>query len=221
MAARGADRKINIARAVTSTRGRANIASAGASGSGDAVKWIGSACAIVLVLAWTLSLHAASAQEVRDPLIDPPQGAAGSRFQAVGQSGWTAGETVTLAFGFSDTHPGASFNGAVYHERDVTVLRDGTWSFPVAVNQDLFPFPLYRPGFIVVRAQSAGHIATNSYVYTVDGRAPSGLPPLANLGAGPENTARALFAAVVLLTAAAGALTATAGLLRSSGRRLS
>ena len=37
----------------------------------------------------------------------------------------------------------------------MTVLRDGTWSFPVVINNDLFPFPLWRPGFIVVRAQSA------------------------------------------------------------------
>ena len=61
----------------------------------------------------------------------------------------------------------------------MTVLRDGTWSFPTVVNNNLFPFPLWRPGYIVVKAQSATTTAVNSYIYTVEGRAPAGLPPLA------------------------------------------
>ncbi|MDP9238592.1 MAG: hypothetical protein M3P30_14560 [Chloroflexota bacterium] len=155
------------------------------------------------------------AQE-RDPLTSPASGAAGSRFQIVGQSGWAPGETVTISLGFSDTDPGEQFSGAMYHERQVTVLRDGTWSFPIVVNNEILPFPLWRPGFIVVKAQSATKTAVNSFVYTVEGRAPLGAPPLADLGTGPEPPSNALVATLALFVAATGALIAGSGWIRRS-----
>ena len=169
----------------------------------------------VALLCATFSTHAASAQTLSgEPLISPAIGGAGSLFQIVGQGGWTPGETVTLDFAFSDI-PVRQISGPSYHEREVTVLRDGTWSFPIVVNADLFPFPLYRPGYIVVMAHSATKTAVNSYVYTVDGRAPAALPPLAELGTGPRGSNAGTFAATLaLFVAAAGALVGAAGALR-------
>ncbi len=169
----------------------------------------------VALLCATLSTHAASAQTLSgEPLISPATGGAGSLFQIVGQDGWSPGETVMLDFTFSDV-PVTQINGPAYHERQVTVLRDGTWSFPLVVNADLFPFPLYRPGYIVVRAQSATKSAVNAYIYTVDGRPPAALPPLAELGTGPRGSNVATFAATLaLFVAAAGALLGAAGAMR-------
>jgi hypothetical protein len=147
-------------------------------------------------------------------LISPGSGSAGSRFQIVGQTGWTAGETVTISLGFSDTDSGEQFAGAMYHERQVTVLRDGTWSFPIVVNDQILPFPLWRPGFIVVKAQSATKTAVNSFVYTVQGKAPLGAPPLADLGTGPESPSNGFAGAVALFVAATGALVAGGGYIR-------
>lgn len=150
-----------------------------------------------------------------DPLIDPGVGAAGDRFQVVGQTGWTPGETVTLEFGFSDTPVEASYSGAMYHGRQVTVLRDGTWSFPVVINQDLFPFPLWRPGYIAVKASSPTKTVIGSFVYTVEGRRPAGLPPLADLGSGPDAGPRPAWPlAAALLAGMAGALIAASGAMR-------
>jgi hypothetical protein len=98
----------------------------------------------------------------------------------------------------------------------VTVLRDGTWSFPTVVNDTLFPFPLWRPGYIVVRAQSATTTAVNSYVYSVEGRLPAGPPPLAGLGSGPQHAAPVVVLTLALFAAATGALVALAGALRGS-----
>ena len=179
------------------------------------MKWVCSAFAIALACAWALSISTASAQSERDPLIAPGEGAAGSRFQVVGQTGWTPGETVTLEFTFADTDPGASPNGPFFHQREITVLRDGTWSFPVAVNNELFPFPLWRPGFIVVRATSGTHSATNVFAYTVEGRRPAGYPPLAELGSGPMPSPTAAVAGTAALFAAGiGALLAASGAIR-------
>ncbi len=177
------------------------------------VKWCTAFFALALALTGALPLGSAHAQEP-DPLIDPPQGNAGSRFQAVGQTGWTPGESVTLAFSFSDQAPGASFAGPFYHERQVTVLRDGTWSFPVVVNNELFPFPLWRPGFIVVRAQSASRTATSSFIYIVEGRPPLGPPPLASLGFGPPTAHHSFAVTLALFVAGTGALLAVSGAWR-------
>ena len=172
------------------------------------------AFAVALICA-TFPFRMASAQELSgEPLISPAIGGAGSLFQIVGQGGWTPGETVTLDFAFSDT-PARQISGPSYHEREVTVLRDGTWSFPIVVNADLFPFPLYRPGYIVVMAHSATKTAVNSYVYTVDGRAPAALPPLAELGSGPTGSGAAtIVGTLALFVAGAGALLAASGAMR-------
>jgi hypothetical protein len=121
---------------------------------------------------------------------------------------------VTLDFGFADQPPAASFAGPFHHERQVTVLRDGTWSFPVVVNDELFPFPLYRPGLIVVRAQSPTKIATNAFIYTVAGERPLGPPPLASFGFGPTAGGHATALAIALFAAGAGALIAFNGAWR-------
>lgn len=176
------------------------------------MKWIVAAIAAALASLW-LSPLGTSAQSA-DLLIDPPQGAAGSRFQIVGQNGWTPGERVTLTFDFADLPPSATtVTAGAYHQREVEVLRDGTWSFPIVVNRDLFPFPLWRPGYIVVFAQSPSKHAVGTYVYTVEGRRPAGLPPLAELGSGQRSGSGALTAG--LITAGAGALLIAAGGLRA------
>lgn len=172
--------------------------------------------AVMFACACAISLHAngvAQAQQA-DPLIDPPQGAAGARFQIVGQVAWTAGDTVSISYGFSDTAPTDSYAGPFYNEQQVTVLRDGTWSFPTVVNDNLFPFPLWRPGYIVVKAQSATTTAINSYIYTVEGRAPAGLPPLAELGSGPATGGATFPLTIALFAAGAGALIVFAGAMR-------
>jgi hypothetical protein len=172
---------------------------------------LAAACAIAVF--FSLSPGTLWAQE-RDPLISPSSGGAGSRFQIVGETGWTPGETVTISIGFSDIDPGEQYGGTLYHERQVVVLRDGTWSFPIVVNQDLVPFPLWRPGFIVVKATSPTHTAVNSFVYTVEGRAPLGAPPLASLGFGPEAPSGTAAVTLALFAAATGALVIASGGIR-------
>lgn len=172
--------------------------------------------AVMFACVCAISLHAngiAHAQQA-DPLIDPPQGAAGARFQIVGQTAWTAGDTVTISYGFADAPPTAAYDGPFYNEQQVTVLRDGTWSFPTVVNNNLFPFPLWRPGYIVVKAQSATTTAINSYIYTVEGRAPAGLPPLAELGSGPGGDGAVFALTLALFAAATGGLIALSGAMR-------
>ena len=172
------------------------------------------ACALAIAGALTFGTFGTAHAQQPDPLIDPAQGSANSRFQIVGQTGWTAGDAVTISFGFSDAPVGASYSGILYSEQRVTVLRDGTWSFPTVVNDKLFPFPLWRPGYIVVKAQSATTTAVNTYVYTVDGRAPAGLPPLASLGSGPAGEAPGFALTLALFAAAAGSLVAVSGAMR-------
>jgi len=149
-------------------------------------------------------------------LIDPPQGGTGSRFQIVGQTGWTPDATVTISYGFSDVPPGDGYAGPFWNAQHVTVLRDGTWSFPTVVNDRILPFPLWRPGYIVVKAVSGGRVAINSYVYTVDGHSPAGLPPLAELGFGPQGSGHGGVVAltIALFAAATGALIAASGAFR-------
>jgi hypothetical protein len=156
----------------------------------------------------------ASAQE-GDPLIVPPEGEPGSRFQIVGQLGWIPGESVSIAFAFSeappaDPVPAAAFTGP----QQVTVLRDGTWSFPVVLNEQLFGRPLDTPGFIVVRAESPSRTAHNTFILTVGGRRPVGTPPLSGLGLGPGHPLG--LPALALFLAGIGALLVAAGSLRNT-----
>lgn len=175
------------------------------------VKWLCTALAVALAVAWAFSHSASTQAQEGDPLLAPGEGSAGGRFQVVGQLGWTPDEQVTLEFGFADTDP-LSYAGPWYHERAVTVLRDGTWSFPIVINEELFPFPLWRPGYIVVRATSGTHVETNAFVYTVEGRRPAGLPPLAALGSGPGIGAHGgPLIAVSLLALGTGVLCVLAG----------
>ena len=72
-----------------------------------------------------LSARGASAQERRDPLIDPPQGGAGSRFQIVGQQNWVPGERVALRVGYTASDDPLTHAGPWQLEQTITVLRDG------------------------------------------------------------------------------------------------
>lgn len=155
----------------------------------------------------------ASAQEERDPLIAPAAGERGSRFQIVGQSGWTPGEEVDISIGFAAADPFA-FAGPFPYEQHVTVLRDGTWSFPVVLNDDL-GLPLSgEPGYLVVKAESPTKTAMNAFVYTVDGRTPVGAEQVANLGFGPHIGNTALPLGVALFAAGIGALLVVSGEMR-------
>jgi hypothetical protein len=181
------------------------------------LKWAVTALAAAYAIACaTVLASAASAQEAI--FVSPTEGSAGSRFQIVGEVGWTPGETITLGFGFSDAPPGDAYTGPLYNEQTLTVLRDGTWSFPVVINDELFPFPLWRPGFIVIVAEGEQQRVTTSVVYTVEEERPVGAPPLAPLGFGPnvhDSTATTLLT-VALFVFASGALVAGLGRMRSA-----
>jgi hypothetical protein len=167
-----------------------------------------------LALAWALSPNTAHGQEGRDPLIDPPQGGAGTRFQVVGQSGWTPGETVTLRVGFATADP-LSFAGPFPFEREVTVLRDGTWSFPINVNDDLLGAPLPAiPGYVVVSASSPTKTAVNAYVFTVNGSRPAGADAIAPLGFGPGAASPVVFVTLALFALGTGGLVVVSGAWR-------
>lgn len=185
------------------------------------MKWIGVALAVALTVAWVslFSIGTAHGQEGPDPLIDPPEGGAGSRFQIVGQRGWVAGETVRLRIGFATADP-LTFAGPFSFEQPVTVLRDGTWSFPVVVNAALLGRePGTTPGFVVVRAESGPRAGQNAYIYTVNGSRPAGADLIAPLGFGPSAPgANALTLALFAL--GTGALVTISGLWRYRDDRL-
>jgi hypothetical protein len=128
----------------------------------------------------------ASARAQEDVFVSPPEGAAGSRFQVVGETGWVPGEAVTLRFAFADVAPGEAFAGPFFRTETVTVLRDGSWSFPVVVNNALVPFPLWRPGYIVIEAVGSSQTSITTFTYLVEEHRPVGEPPLADLGFGPH-----------------------------------
>lgn len=177
------------------------------------LKWALTALAVVIACASAIILsNTVHAQE--DTFVSPTEGGAGSRFQIVGEVGWTAGETVTIDFGFSDTPPGEDYAGPFYNPQPVTVLRDGTWSFPVVINSDLFPFPLWRPGFIAVRARSASQTTITPFVYTVDGELPVGEPPLAGFGAATGDASATALLTISLFAAGIGMLVAVSGGLK-------
>jgi hypothetical protein len=165
------------------------------------------------VCSWALFPQIASAQEERDPLIEPPGGEQGSRFQIVGQFGWTPGEEVDISIGFAAADPFA-FAGPFPYEQHVTVLRDGTWSFPVVLN-DALGLPLASdPGYLVVKAESPSKSATNAFVYTVNGRTPVGAEQVANLGFGPHIGNTALPLGMALFALGIGALLVVSGEMR-------
>lgn len=181
------------------------------------MKWWVVASVFVCLLALVRATNVSSQETL---FVSPETGAAGSRFQVVGEVGWTAGETVTIDFAFSDTAQ-AQTGEIFYNAQSVTVLRDGTWSFPVVINQDLFPFPLWRPGFIIVRASTPSQTATASVTYTVAGRLPVGVPPigeppLADLGFGPghDKGARTTAAVAGMFMLGIGLLSVIAGGVR-------
>lgn len=181
--------------------------------------WRGLALALALTVACAsfLTVGNAHGQEGRDPLIDPPEGGAGSRFQIVGQRDWVAGETVRLRIGFATADP-LTFAGPFSFEQPVTVLRDGTWSFPVVVNAALLGSePGATPGFIVVRAESGPRVAQNAYIYIVDGTRPSGADVIAPLGFGAgfgPGAAGTRALTVAMFALGAGGLIAISGLWR-------
>lgn len=178
------------------------------------VKWALTALAFAIACISGVALPGTvTAQE--DTFVSPTEGEAGSRFQIVGEVGWTPGEIVTIDFAFSDSPPTEDYAGPFYNEQTVTVLRDGTWSFPVVVNRDLFPFPLWRPGYIVVRARGDAQITITPFLYTVEGRHPVGQPPLAGFGpVGSEIVSEVL--TLALFAAATGALLIASGVLRGA-----
>jgi hypothetical protein len=165
--------------------------------------------------------RAASSQEPRDPLIDPPSGSAGSRFQIVGQSGWTPGEAVTLRVFFTtSTQPldVARESAPLTQEFSVTVLADGTWSFPIVVNEffaaDGGARPPDTPGYIVVSAAAPSHTAVNAFVYTVRSVLPAGAQAIAGAGFGGAAAPAGLPLLVALFSAGVGALLLGSGMLR-------
>jgi len=177
------------------------------------VKWAGTILAFLFASAWALAPQTASAQEGRDPLISPAAGELGSRFQIVGQFGWTPGEQVELSIGFTEVDP-FTFSGPFPYQQRVTVLRDGTWSFPVVLNTAL-GLPLADlPGYLVVRAESPSKTATNAFVYTVAGRTPVGAEQIADLGFGPQFRDAALPLGIALFALGTGALLVTSGEMR-------
>ncbi|HYM14772.1 MAG TPA: hypothetical protein VEZ14_04385 [Dehalococcoidia bacterium] len=182
------------------------------------MKWLASAVAVALACVCALSIRPAAAQVARDPLIVPEEGGKGSRFQIVGQFGWAPGETVTLSFAFTTANDPLAYNGPFERDRRVTVLRDGTWSFPINVNDDLLSHPLDdTPGYIVVRAQSAGRTAINAFIFSPNGQRPAGAAAIAHLGFGPQNADPTLVGTLALFVAGAGALLIGSGMVRRRG----
>ena len=164
----------------------------------------------VLALAWALSSGTASAQQPRDLIIDPPSVAAGSRFQIVGAEGWTAGETVSLQLGFTPSPDALAFTGPFAIEEQLPVLPDGTWSFPVVVNESIFQgAPPDTTGSIVIRATASSHSAVAVFQYTG--------PPIsrvAGAGFGPGAPGAALALTLALFAAGTGALLVMSGAWR-------
>lgn len=177
------------------------------------MKWIGTILAVASALLFALAPQTTSAQESRDPLISPQVGEAGSRFQIVGQFGWTPGEQVTLRLGFAQSDPFA-FAGPFPFEQQVTVLRDGTWSFPVVLNDSLGLPLLADPGYVVVQATSPTKNATNAFVYSVGGATPQGAEQIADLGFGPNIENAAIPIAVSLFGLGVGGLLVVSGEMR-------
>ncbi len=174
--------------------------------------------AAVLAFACAFFSNTAFAQGSRDPLIVPQEGGPGSRFQIVGQQGWAAGETVTISLAFTTdasvvAAPDA-FAGPFTHQRMATVLRDGTWSFPISVSDDLLSMPLDgTDGYIVVRAQAASHTASNTFHYSPTSTVAGAM---AASGWGPDGASPTTLWGMMLFAAAVGGLLVMSGVGRRS-----
>jgi hypothetical protein len=179
------------------------------------VKWHILVLVAALAVAWARSLDSVNAQ-TPDLIIDPPSGGAGSRFQIVGQSGWTAGEAVDVRVGFT---PGdaAAFAGPFAIDEQVTVLADSTWSFPVVLGDSFFGGPApANTGTVVVQARSASHAATATFAYTGLGQPPAAVSA-AGFGRGADGASAA--AVVAMFAAGVGAMLVAGGLGRRTGTR--
>ncbi len=177
------------------------------------------ALAVVLAIAGAGRFSTTTGQAQQPTFVSPGEGGAGSRFQIVGEAGWTPGETITLEFTFVDAPPpeAEAYTGPFHRTEQVTALRDGTWSFPVVVNEDVLPFPLWRPGYIAIRARGSTQTTLTLFRYTVAGQGPVGEPPLADLGFGPADAdAGGGMMALVLFLAGTGMLATVGGWLRST-----
>jgi hypothetical protein len=182
------------------------------------VKWCTFVLVAALACAWAFPLKTAFANQDADLIIDPPSGGAGSRFQIVGQSGWTAGETVQLRVGFAGAGDPATFAGPFAIEQDVTVLPDATWSFPVVLNDVFFGGTTPpQPGTVVVQAESPSNEASATFAYTGVG------PPPADVGSagfGPKAAGARVVVLAALFAAGVGAMTLAAGGMQRSAFRL-
>lgn len=167
-----------------------------------------------LACAWALPLRTAFANQDAELIIDPPSGGAESRFQIVGQSGWTAAEIVRLRIGFSATGDPAAFTGPYALEQDVTVLADGTWSFPVVLNDAFFGNAAPgSPGAIVVRAESPSNDAFATFAYTGVGPPPA---DVGKAGFGPGVAGASAMIIAALFAAGVGAMVLVSGGIRRS-----
>jgi hypothetical protein len=178
------------------------------------VKWctfvLVAASMVALACAWAFPLKPAFAAQTAELIVDPPSGGAGSRFQIVGESDWTAGETVRIRVGFVTTGDPAAFAGPYAIEQDLTVLPDGTWSFPVVLSDTFFGgLAPSTPGTIVVRAASPSNDALATFDYTGVGP-----PPASDIGAagfGPAAGAAPAAMIVSLFGAGIGTMLIVAG----------
>ena len=174
---------------------------------------------LIIVAATLLALAGARTgvafQQTRDPLIDPPSGGIDSRFQVVGEVGWIPGETITLRLAFTTSPDPLTFAGPFPYMREIVVLRDATWFYPIVVREDVLGFMLGpEPGFIVVRAESASQTSTNAYIFTVNGQRPAGADTITDAGFGPGAPAPALLLTLGLFAIGLGGLLFVGGLQR-------
>jgi hypothetical protein len=155
---------------------------------------------LVVLLLDANFIRVSDAQTPAALLVDPPSGVAGSRFQIVGQSGWTAGEIVDLRVGFAGRSDPATFSGPFAIDEDVTVLPDGTWSFPVVLNEAFFQGPPpAQPGAVAIQAESPSSHATAVFQY-------AGLGPPPASGFGPIAQGSSVALIVALFAAGIGAM---------------
>jgi hypothetical protein len=179
------------------------------------VKWRILVLVAALAVAWARSLDSSYAQTA-ELIIDPPAGGAGSRFQIVGQSGWIAGEAVSVRVGFTEGDA-ASFAGPFAIDEQVTVLDDGTWSFPVVLSVAFFGGTApATAGTVVVRAESPSHTATATFTYTGLGPPPAAVSAA---GFGQPAAGASAVAVVAMFAAGVGAMLVAGGFGRRATAR--
>lgn len=132
------------------------------------------------------------------------------------------GESVRVRIGFTASSQPLAFDGPFALEQQVTVLADGTWSFPVVLSEALFQGTApSTPGYVVVVAQSAAQRAVNAYIFTIDGVRPPGADTIAPLGFGPGAPGAALALMLALFAAGTGALLVMSGAWRGAYPQMS